>query len=487
MAFQIVLPKLGLTMQEGVIGEWVAESGQQVTEGDTLFRVETDKVEVDVEAEAEGVLATVAEAGAVLPVGALVGWILADGEAEPDGTATPTPAPAPAPAPAPTDDRSPVDPAPTPGTGTPTPDLSPSDEPVRLKASPNARRVATAAGVDLTRITGTGPGGRIVSEDVEDHLATPAAATPVPTGTNEQTGRGAAFVGPLVRKLAAELGVDLDRVPGTGTGGRIIRSDVERAASGGEIDTASTTTDKAQPARSAPSAPSAGDVIPLRGMRGAIARNMMESLHTTAQLTHGYEVDVTALVAVRAALKIEATDSSQQTPSLNDFIVRAAALALREHPLLNAGIVDDEIVLAERIDVGIAVAVDGGLMVPVVRSADELPVSALGATTRRLAGDARSGRISPADLEGATFSVSTLGAYGVDFFTPVINPGNVAILGVGRVKDGVRWDGDTPARTEVLTLSLTFDHRAVDGAPAAEYLRTVGDILSRPLSLLSGS
>ncbi|MFN3599955.1 MAG: 2-oxo acid dehydrogenase subunit E2 [Dietzia sp.] len=478
MAFQIVLPKLGLTMQEGVIGEWVAESGQRVAEGDTLFRVETDKVEVDVEAEAEGVLATVAEAGAVLPVGTLVGWLLADGEAVPHGAAAPTQDPS--------DDRSTEEPAPTDVPPTRAPESNGSGHRGRLKASPNARRVAAAAGADLTRITGTGPGGRIVSEDVEEHLATTGATTPASTGAADETGTGASFVGPLVRKLAAELGVDLDRLSGTGTGGRIIRSDVERAASGGAIDTGQSGADRAPSARSAKSEPSAGDVIPLRGMRGAIARNMLDSLHTMAQLTHGYEVDVTDLVAVRASLKAEAEAAERQAPSLNDFIIRAAALALRAHPLLNAGIVEDEIVLAERIDVGVAVAVDGGLMVPVVRSADELAVSDISAATRRLAGAARAGRISPADLEGATFSVSTLGAYGVDFFTPVINPGNVAILGVGRVKDGVRWDDDTPVRTRVLTLSLTFDHRAVDGVPAAEYLRTVGDILSRPLTLLAG-
>ncbi|MGW9262535.1 2-oxo acid dehydrogenase subunit E2 [Gordonia terrae] len=481
MAFQIVLPKLGLTMQEGVIGEWVAQPGQRVALGDTLFRVETDKVDVDVEAEAEGVLATNADNGAVLPVGSVVGWLLADGESAPDGGSTPT---------APDSEST----AAAEGTPEATPAGTPSEatatDGARLKASPNARRVASEAGVDLRRLTGTGPGGRIVSEDVEDFLARPQAEPSGPEASSSAPSAGAApgsaatFVGPVVRKLAAELGVDLATVSGSGIGGRVTRADVERAATGRSRSAADTS---AAAPDSASVGPQPGDVIPLRGMRGAIARKMMDSLHSMAQLTHGYEVDVTDLVAVRAALKGESAAAGRRAPSLNDFIIRAAALALREHPLLNAGIVDDQIVVAERVDIGVAVAVDGGLVVPVVRDADQLSVGEIAGNTAELAAAARNGKLGLADLEGATFSVSTLGAYGVDFFTPVINPGNVAILGVGRVKDGFRWDGDTPVRTQVLTLSLTFDHRAVDGAPAAEYLRTVGEILGRPLTLLSGA
>ncbi|ANY25499.1 2-oxo acid dehydrogenase subunit E2 [Gordonia terrae] len=481
MAFQIVLPKLGLTMQEGVIGEWVAQPGQRVALGDTLFRVETDKVDVDVEAEAEGVLATNAQNGAVLPVGSVVGWLLADGESAPDGGSTPT-AP---------DSESTTAPESTPeATPAGTPTEATATDGARLKASPNARRVASEAGVDLRRLTGTGPGGRIVSEDVEDFLARPQAEPSGPEASSSAPSAGAApgsaatFVGPVVRKLAAELGVDLATVSGSGIGGRVTRADVERAATGRSRSAADTS---AAAPDSASVGPQPGDVIPLRGMRGAIARNMMDSLHSMAQLTHGYEVDVTDLVAVRAALKGESAAAGRRAPSLNDFIIRAAALALREHPLLNAGIVDDQIVVAERVDIGVAVAVGGGLVVPVVRDADQLSVGEIAGNTAELAAAARNGKLGLADLEGATFSVSTLGAYGVDFFTPVINPGNVAILGVGRVKDGFRWDGDTPVRTQVLTLSLTFDHRAVDGAPAAEYLRTVGEILGRPLTLLSGA
>ncbi|WP_020106946.1 2-oxo acid dehydrogenase subunit E2 [Nocardia sp. 348MFTsu5.1] len=464
MAQQIVLPKLGLTMQEGVIGEWVASSGQHIALGDTLLRLETDKVDVDVEAEGEGILATVAQTGEVLPVGALIGWLLAEGESTPEGAA---PAAA---------EETVVE------TAAPVAQVvGGPDDGSRIKSSPNARRVAAAANVDLSAVRGSGPGGRIVSEDVEEFVAAAPAAVPAPASTvsGEVAGQ---FVGPIVRRRAAELGVDLSHITGTGVGGRITKSDVEKAAGSSSAPAAA----KPSSTPALVAGPQPGDVIPLTGMRGAIARNMVDSLQTMAQLTHGYEADVTALVAVREQLKAEAAQSGSKAPSLNDFIVKAAAMALREHPLLNAGITDDKIVLFEEINVGVAVAVENGLVVPVVRGADELSVSGIGSATAALATAARTGKLALADMEGATFSVSTLGAYGVDFFTPVINPGNVAILGVGRVKDGFRWEGETPVKTQVLTLSLTFDHRAVDGAPAAEYLRTLRGVLARPLSLLAG-
>jgi pyruvate dehydrogenase E2 component (dihydrolipoamide acetyltransferase) len=320
-----------------------------------------------------------------------------------------------------------------------------------MLASPLARRVARELGIDLAAVNGTGPGGRIVEADVRE-----ADITAPP-------------VSPLVRRDAATLGVDLAPVRGSGAGGRVTRDDVRNAAS------------RAGAAAAGPG------VIALSGMRGAIASRMVASLHDMAQLTHGFEVSMDAVVALRDQLKRDWTARGGLVPSLNDFVVLAAALALRAHPRLNATVVGDEIHLLSSIDVGMAVALPEGLVVPVIRNADQLSLEQLAARTRELAQAARAGRLALADLEGATFAVTSLGTYGVDFFTPVINPGNVAILGVGRLRDGVRWlDDDRPVRTRVLTLSLTFDHRAVDGAPAAEYLQTVAEVLARPLTLLSG-
>jgi pyruvate/2-oxoglutarate dehydrogenase complex dihydrolipoamide acyltransferase (E2) component len=431
MAIEVLLPKLGLTMQEGVIEEWLVAPGAKVVAGDAILRLSTDKVDVDVEAEADGHLTPVAPVGSVLPPGALIGWLLDAGE------------------------------------------RSPAAEPAevalngRLLTSPNARRVAGDLGVDLAQVTGSGPNGRIVSEDVElaasssDDPRSITSAEPAPTSLS-----------PLVRKQARDAGIDLTAVRGTGPGGRILRGDLASATDSADI--------ASMPEQHAER------VIPMTGMRGAIAKRMHASLTEMAQLTHGFEVDMTAVIEVRDRLKTESANGGEPVPSLNDFVVRAAVLALIEHPGLNATIREDGIHLLPEIHVGLAVAIPDGLLVPVVTHATQRSLLNLAEETRALAAAARDGKLSLAQLEGATFVVTSLGGYGVDFFTPIINPGNVAILGVGRLRDGVRWDGDVPRRTRVLTLSLTFDHRAVDGAPAASYLQTVAVLLRKPLRLLSG-
>lgn len=469
MAVEVLLPKIGLTMQEGTIDEWLVPVGAAVAEGDALLRLATDKVDVDVEAEAGGLFHPVVPAGVTVPTGALIGWLLAEGEQPPGPAGAPMPAGSGAGAgaaaePAGTSalpDLAGAGAAPHTGLAAASPSVNGTTG--RLLSSPNARRVATAADVELTAVRGTGPGGRIVSEDVEEFLAALPGdlGTPVPPG-------GSSF-SPLVRKLAKERGIDLSEVNGTGPGGRIRRSDLDAIT-------------PAPPHRD--TAPRPGDVLPLTGMRGTIARRMHASLQEMAQLTHGYEVRMDAVVSLRDRLKEEWADSDLPVPGLNDFLLKAAALALREHPLLNATVREDGIHLLDGIHLGFAVAVPGGLMVPVIEDAVELPLPEIARRSKALAQAAREGRISPAQLEGATFTVTSLGGYGVDFFTPVINPGNVAILGVGRLRDGVEWTDDRPLRTRVLTLSLTFDHRAVDGAPAAEYLRTVVELLRKPLRLL---
>ncbi|MFI6935347.1 2-oxo acid dehydrogenase subunit E2 [Streptomyces sp. NPDC050287] len=474
VAVEVLLPKIGLTMQEGTIDEWLVPAGGVVAEGDPLVRLATDKVDVDVEAEAGGLFHPVVQAGATVPAGALIGWLLAEGEEPPGagGTTAPTDSVSADSAPAGTD----VVPAGG-GVGALAPSLGGSaglnGSGGRLLASPNARRVASEAGVDLTAVRGTGPGGRIVSEDVEEYLLASAAQPPAVLSADPVTPTS-----PLVRRLAKERGIDLADVRPTGAGGRIRRADLDAATPAAALVRSTATP------RQATASPQPGDVIPLTGMRGTIARRMHASLQEMAQLTHGYEVRMDAVVALRAQLKQEWADTDLPVPSLNDFLMKAAALALRAHPLLNATVLEDGVHLYEAIHLGFAVAVPGGLLVPVIENAAELPLPEVARRARELADNARSGRISPALLEGATFTVTSLGGYGVDFFTPVINPGNVAILGVGRLRDGVEWVDEQPRRTQVLTLSLTFDHRAVDGAPAAEYLRTVGELLRKPLRLL---
>ena len=444
MAVQVLLPKLGLTMETGLIEAWLVQPGTPVEPGDPLLRLATDKVDVEVEAEEAGLFHPAVQSGVELPPGALIGWLLEAGEEVPSSAAA---LEAPPPPHIQAEATAPVvgEPGALTRTG-------------RLFASPNARRVARERGVDIAQLNGTGPGGRVITADVLD--ATAAA----PGGPAPQV------VSPLVRRDAVVGGVDLGAVVGTGPGGKVLRSDVAAAAA-------------QAPAAAAPAA--AAQVIPLTGMRGVIASRMHASLQEMAQLTLGSEAVMDAAVALRAQLKEQWAPAGIPVPTITDLVVRAAALALREHPRLNASVHDDAIHIQPEINVGLAVALEEGLMVPVLKKADQLPLSAIAAGSRRLAQGARTGRLSLPDLEGGTFTVSTLGSYGIDFFTPVITPGQVAILGVGRLRDSVRWEGESPVRTQVMTLSITFDHRAVDGAPAADYLRSVVSRLANPLSLLA--
>ena len=469
MAVEVLIPKLGLTMEYGLIEEWLVAPGTAVKPGDPLLRLATDKVDVEVEAEGSGLFHPAVESGAELPPGALIGWLLEVGEAPPSLQAGQAPSAA------------------TPETETSTataaaPSPASARDNGRLFSSPNARRVARERGIDITRLIGTGPGGRIITADILDAAAaapqttqqtpqqTPQQTTPeTPQQTTPQTAPAArsGTVSPLIRREALAAGVDLAAVTGTGPGGKIIRADIAAAA--------------ARPATSETSAPRTTQVIPLTGMRGVIATRMHASLQEMAQLTLGTEATMDAAMALRAQLKQQWPNA----PTITDLVVRAAALALRDHPRLNASVHDHAIHVQPEINVGLAVALEEGLMVPVLQRADQLPLSAMAAETRRLAQGARTGKLTLPELEGGTFTVSTLGSFGIDFFTPVITPGQVAILGVGRLRDSVRWEADTPVKTQVLTLSITFDHRAVDGAPAAEYLRSVASRLANPLTLLA--
>jgi len=450
VAIEVLLPKLGLTMETGLIEEWLVTAGTLVQPGEPLMRLATDKVEVDVEAEAAGLFHPAVAQGSELPPGALVGWLLAEGEAVPATSAAAPSAPTAAPHPA-----EPVVAA-EPGA------LTPPTQTGRQFVSPNARRVARERGVDVTQLRGTGPSGRVITADVIDALEQPAVAA------SAAQAQGPGVVSPLVRRDAVAAGVDLGAVP-AGPGGKIRRADVIAAA--------------ARQGAAPPGLPA--QVIPLTGMRGVIASRMHASLQEMAQLTLGTDATMDAAVDLRARLKEQWSAAGIAVPTITDFIVRAAALALVRHPRLNASVQEQSILVQSDINVGIAVALDDGLIVPVVKNADQLPLSSIAAETKRLAAGSRTGKLALPDLEGGTFTVSTLGSFGIDFFTPVITPGQVAILGVGRLRESVRWDGATPVRTQVLTLSLTFDHRAVDGAPAADYLRAVVDQLQNPLSLLA--
>ncbi|WP_040493401.1 dihydrolipoamide acetyltransferase family protein [Ilumatobacter nonamiensis] len=473
MATEFLMPKLGLTMEEATIAEWLIADGEQVEPGAAVLRIETDKTETDVEAPSSGRLHIAADVGDTFACGERIGWFLDDGEAPPTGTAPAGTASAP---------PATVAEAPsTPDMGATAVSSVQSEAGGRIIASPLAKRVAKERGIDLRNVRGTGPGGRIVNADLDGVEATPTLAAP-PAAARPAARGGQVAATAAARQLADLLGVDLSAVPADPVDGRVSRDGVARFVRS-LIGTSPGTGMPPQAATSVPAlAPAMQEptsVTKLSGMRGTIAKRMHESLDQMAQLSLFMDADLDAIVADRARRKADGA-----APSYTDYVIAAAARALRAHPHVNSQITDDGIALLPDVHVGMAVALDGGLIVPVIRDTADRDLSSLAAESSRLAEAARSGSLGLPDLEGGTFSVSTLGMFGVDGFTPVINPPNTAILGVGRLRDDLVLDDDGNVTSiKRLTLSLTWDHRAFDGAPAAEFCRAIVDLLGDPAAL----
>ncbi len=453
MATEIVLVKVGMTMTEGTLSEWLVEDGAAVAVGEPLYRLETEKVDMDVEAEAAGTVRHVVAAGETVEVGTLLGYVLAAGEPMPSGANA---------APAATASTG-ISMA----TGASAP-VAPVRTGERVFASPIARRLAKERRLDLDQIVGTGPGGRIVEADIEAAVVEPAVTTTTATRSTERI-----LASPVAQALAQQRGIDIATVRGTGPGGRITREDVAHAKPGPSASGAS----RSSYVERLP------DVVAVKGMRKVISQRMHASLQEMAQLTLGTEVVMDEAVRFRSLLLAEWEPEGVRV-SVTDMVVKAVARALTEHPYLNSTLSGDEILLHPAAHVGLAVAVEDGLVVPVIRDADTRSLKEIAVESTRLADLARGRRLGLDDMSGSTFSVTALGAQGIDFFTPIVNPPNVAILGVGRMREGVAWEGDHPVKQTVMTLSLTIDHRVVDGAPGAAFLGTVRDILQTPYRLV---
>ena len=473
MATEFQMPKLGLTMEAGTIIGWHVPDGAEVTKGTPVLAIETDKVESDVEASASGRLHQIGAPGETFGCGARIGWFLAEGEEPPAGGARP-----PAAAPGSEAAAAPAAAAVAAVAGGPVRGAG-----GRILSSPNARRVAAELGIDIAAVSGSGPGGRIVSEDVQSFVE--ALPAPAPGAGTPVTATVAA------RRLADLLGVDIAAVPRTGADPRVTRDDVashvrqQLAGAGpapastppGQAPERRRSGGRARPSGSGTALPPPSQtpmgVVPMRGMRRTIASRMHDSLHNMAQLTLTMDAAMDRIVADRRRRQVDGA-----APSYTDYVIAAVAAALVEHPVVNSQITDDGIALLPEVNVGMAVALDDGLVVPVVRGADRRSITDISVETERLAAAARSRSLGLDDFQGATFTVTAMGMYGVDAFTPIINPPNTAILGVGRIRRDVHWDDDDqPVPRSTLTLSLTWDHRAFDGAPAAEFTGTVREVL----------
>ena len=451
MAVELRMLQMDQTMTKGKIGKWLVKEGDTVTEGQPLLEIETDKVVHEQESPTDGVIAHIlAEEGTNVPVNALLAVIGAPGEEVPRveaDTAMAQQAP---------EQEEPVQPA--------EPKPTPAPTTVAPKASPAARQLAEKLAIDLTEVTASGPGGRILEGDVQRYID---LRGPLPTEAARLK------ASPLARRLAKEQGVDLSSIAGSGPDGRIVRDDVLQAAS----------TIPEIPAIETPALQQAEEVIAMDGIRGIIAERMTLSVQTNASVTLHTEVDATAFIELRGMLN-DKLQAKEVNITYTDLLVKVVANALREHPRLNATLTDEGIHLLQEINIGVAVALEDGLVVPVIRDADKERLSEISGQVKDFAERARGNQLRPGELQGGTFTITNLGNFGIDAFTPIINPPESAILGIGRIlKKPVVHEDEIVVRS-MLTLSLTFDHRVVDGAPAAQFLQTVSNYIQDPYLLL---
>jgi len=458
MISQVILPKLGQTMEQGAIVDWIKQPGDRVGRGDVLFTVESDKAVLEVESSAKGFLRKIlVPTGEKVPVLTVVALITSTADEPLEGYEA---------AGAPARAAEALEPAAAPASRQP---AAAQPEPGRLFASPRARKAAREKRVDLARVTGSGPGGRIVEDDVLGFLAAQPPGLPA---------AGAGKATPVAARTAEALGVDLAAVAGTGARGRIMKADVEAAAPRVPAE--------AIPAAVPAPAPSTAEGVPVAGLRRIIAERMAASSHTTAHVTLMTEADATAFVEAREQLKTAVEGEWGFAPGFNDLLAIIVVRALREFPYMNARLSPDGQTIERLpfVNLGMAVDTERGLVVPVIRNADQKSLRAFGIEFRALVERARGGRSLPDDLSGGTFTITNLGMYEVDAFTPIINLPEAAILGAGRIlPQPVVRDGQIVAR-QMWALSLAFDHRLVDGAPAARFLQRIKRLVENPVLLL---
>ncbi len=423
MAELINMPKLGFDMREGKLGEWVKKEGESVGQGETIAIIETDKASVEVPAFRGGVLHKIlVPVGESVPIGTPIAVIGEPGEVVNLAALGIGPAEVP-PAAGKAESRveAPAAPAPAPAT-------APTPEGGRLAASPVALRMASELGIDLRQVTGTGPGGRIIKRDIEAYLA-----------AQDQAAQAA---------KAAPAPVVAPPIP---------------------IPSYEPT-------------PEGYRAVPLTGMRQTIARRMVESKTTAPHFYITVDVDMEAAMALRSQLNALLPESDKI--SVNDFIIKAAAIALKQFPNINASFAGDEIRVHEQVNIGIAVAREAGLVVTVVRDCDKKPLAQIAVEARELVSRAREGRMKPDDMVGGTFTISNLGMFDVENFIAIIGPGQAAILAVSTVKQvPVVKDGLLAVGTR-MKATISADHRVTDGAEAAKFMQAFKAALEQPLRLL---
>jgi pyruvate dehydrogenase E2 component (dihydrolipoamide acetyltransferase) len=450
----VVMPQMGESIVEGTLTKWLKKPGERVERDEPLFEISTDKVDTEIPAPAAGVLAEV-----LVPEGQTVGINTVVGRIQ-DGAAAGAPAPA-APAPAPAAE------APAPPAPAPAPQVAPAPAPAIAEEqgplSPLVRKMAREHNVDLSKVRGTGAGGRITKQDVEAYLAgqqapaAPAYAAPAPAAPTPAAPPPPA---PAPTAVAAYAAPPPAPAPPPVSAPPLPQAPVAPR----EI-------------QQMPGAAPAVRIEPMSNMRQAIAKHMVFSKQTSAHVTTVHRVDMTKVAKMREKRKAQFQQQYGISLTFLPFIVRAATVALREYPIVNASIDGANIVYHRDLNIGIAVALDGGLIVPVIRNADERNIVGLQRAIADLAARARSRQLRPDEVQGGTFSITNFGSFGSLFATPVINQPQVAILGIGSVtKEPIVVD-DAIAIRSVAYLALTFDHRLIDGALGDQFTAKVKSVL----------
>ncbi|TRZ38104.1 2-oxo acid dehydrogenase subunit E2 [Niallia circulans] len=450
MANEIFMPKLSSTMATGTLLQWFKEEGEAVDIGEPLFEIMTDKINIEVEAYDQGVLLKKYVAvDEEVPVNHVVGYIGKSGES--------VPAESPGQAGGGTNEEETSENNATVSLEDNQAAVRSLQESTKQRATPAARHLARSNKVDLVFINGSGPNGRVHKKDVVFYIESEQSS---PKST------------PLAQKIAAAAQVDLSTVTGSGVNGKIVKADVVHAITpqSKEADVAFDHTENRRK---------------LSAMRKVIADRMAQSAYTAPHVTLTTEVDMSKVKELRSVLIPVVEKQTGLKISFTDILIKAAGSALSRHPQINVSIEGDEIVQHNEINIGLAVAVQDGLMVPVIKDVPAMGLAAVTKAAKNIGNRARENKLLPDQLKGSTFTISNLGMYAIDVFTPIINQPESAILGVGRIQDKPVAINNTIEIRAMMTLSLSFDHRAMDGAPAAAFLTELKQILENPFELLA--
>ncbi len=435
MSTNVIMPALEMAQETGKILRWLKPEGASVSKGEPIMEIETDKVTVEIEAPATGTLVNVtAREGDVIPVGQTIAWVLAPGES------------APSTAPAVQSGRT----------------ISKS---IEVTASPVARKIAEEHGVDLALVKPGG--GRIEKADVLAYLTLTPSPSPVRKDGEQERGVRLAPASPKARRLAAERGIDIATLRGSGPDDVIIAADVSIAPM-----------PRVQ-------SPISNFESPISTVWRVMAERMTTSWTTVPHFYLVREVAASGLVEMRARLAPLVEKRTGIKPTYTDLLVKIVAAVLREHPRVNASWADGTIRLNDEINVGLATAIEEGLIVPVIHRADALGIGEIAARRKDIVERAGAGKLKPADITGGTFTLTNLGMYNIDAFNAIINTPQAAILAVGRIADRVVAVDGQPAVRPMLTLTLSSDHRVVDGARAARFLDDVARLIEEPWGLLA--